>query len=530
MQQKRAVIYCRVSTKEQAEKGSSLLTQERLCKQYTLQNGYEIVEVFIEHGESAKTANRTQLKKLMAYCADRNNKVDAVIAYKIDRISRNLADYTKIKLELKRFGVDIRSTSEYFEDTPAGRFMEYIISNVSQFDNDVRTERSVNGMKDAMRQGRYVWMAPVGYVNGMIGDKSNIVQTGLAPFVRKAFEEVASNVRSIEEVRKKVTQEGLRNEHGNLLSRSYFYKMLRNEIYAGWIRKFGERHKGYYEPIITDELFAQVQRILKYRKRRTMQYKLENPDFPLRRFITYPTGEKLTGCWCTGRKKRYAYYRFLKIKRDFRKADLEENFVRLLNTYELKFAHYTKLRISIEEHVQRASSEKEKDLQQARQEMDALKEKQQLLLDKNLQGIISNELLQEQLRIIDKALLDTYPRMVDASNSLKDPDIAFEKAQQYLLAPGHTWKNASFSQKLKLQWFHFPNGLVFNGTSFETAETSFLFKAKSTFYNALSLEVHFKNKRYNKAQVPDAEVIDKISQEIKTLAGILDEKEQTDSS
>src|ERR1044072_3495278 len=166
---KKAVIYCRVSTKEQVEEGNSLITQEKLCREYALKNGYEIAEVFIEQGESAKTAQRTELQRLLSFCSVRKNGISAVIAYKLDRISRNTDDYCQIRLLLRRYGVEIKSTSEYFENTPAGRFMENIIANVAQFDNDVRTERCVRGMREAVREGRYVWMAPVGYDNVRVG-------------------------------------------------------------------------------------------------------------------------------------------------------------------------------------------------------------------------------------------------------------------------------------------------------------------------------------------------------------------------
>jgi site-specific DNA recombinase len=127
---KRAVIYCRVSTKEQVEEGNSLVTQERNCRDYAIKYGYEVAYVFIELGESAKTADRTEWQKLIGYCANKKNKIEAIIAYKIDRISRNTDDYSQIRILLKRYGVEIKSTSEYFENTPAGRFMENIIANV----------------------------------------------------------------------------------------------------------------------------------------------------------------------------------------------------------------------------------------------------------------------------------------------------------------------------------------------------------------------------------------------------------------
>ncbi|HJP64208.1 MAG TPA: recombinase family protein [Mucilaginibacter sp.] len=190
---KKAVIYCRVSTKEQVDEGNSLISQERLCREYALKEGFDIIEVFIEKGESAKTAKRKELNRLLTFCTTKKDSIQAVIAYKVDRISRNMTDYSNIKVRLKKWGVVIKSVTEFFEDTPAGRFMENIIANVGQFDNDVRTERSIGGMKEATQEGRYVWTAPLGYSNAKVDGKSTIVPNSMAPLIREVFERIASS-------------------------------------------------------------------------------------------------------------------------------------------------------------------------------------------------------------------------------------------------------------------------------------------------------------------------------------------------
>jgi site-specific DNA recombinase len=108
--QKRAVLYVRVSTKEQVDEGNSLSTQEKMCREYTSKNGYEVVQVYIEQGESAKTALRTELQKMLLFCSDKKNKINAVIIYKLDRLSRNTDDYSQLRLLLKKYGVEIKST------------------------------------------------------------------------------------------------------------------------------------------------------------------------------------------------------------------------------------------------------------------------------------------------------------------------------------------------------------------------------------------------------------------------------------
>lgn len=92
-----AVIYCRVSTKEQVKEGNSLATQERLCREYAERNNYEVVRVYLEEGESAKTVNRTEYNNLTKFCADKKNGIKAATIYKLDRISRNTDDYSTIR-------------------------------------------------------------------------------------------------------------------------------------------------------------------------------------------------------------------------------------------------------------------------------------------------------------------------------------------------------------------------------------------------------------------------------------------------
>ena len=82
---KNAVIYCRVSTEEQAHEGESLSAQERRCMAYCESKGLSVLKAFIEAGESGRTEDRTQLKKLLSYCFDRTRKVSAVVCLKQDR-------------------------------------------------------------------------------------------------------------------------------------------------------------------------------------------------------------------------------------------------------------------------------------------------------------------------------------------------------------------------------------------------------------------------------------------------------------
>ena len=476
--QKKAVIYCRVSTKEQVEEGNSLATQERLCREYATKNGYEVASTFIEMGESAKTADRTELKKMFAFCSVKKNKISAVIAYKIDRISRNTDDYSQIRILLKRYGVEIKSTSEHFEDNPAGRFMENIIANVAQFDNDVRTERSVGGMKDAVRDGRYVWPAPYGYSNIRVNGKATIKPNEFAPLIIKAFEMLAKNHHSIEAIRQQLTDEGMLTPNGKPLAKATFYKIFRKEVYAGWINKFGESQRGSYEAIISETLFNTVHMILSGKTAKPKQ-KIACNDFPLKRLLRHPSGRLLTGCWSQGRTKKYPYYLIHKSGINIRKETLEENFKRWLNeSFKLDIVHFEKLFILTKTYTKTKLIEKSVSLVEMNNEIEKLKNKRVSILEKNIEGIISNEFCKEQIELLDYSIYDLQQRIA----SFRDPHVNYELLQsiirKLMFNPGELWETASPEEKQKLQWFYFPKGIEFDGKCSRTSNVCILYKLK----------------------------------------------------
>lgn len=509
---KKAIIYCRVSTKEQVDEGNSLNSQEKNCQEYAIKNGLEVIRVFVEQGESAKTQNRTELQKLLVFCADKRNGVTQVLIYKIDRISRNTDDYSQIRILLKRYGVEIKSTTEYFENTPAGRFMENIISNVAQFDNDVRTERSMGGMRDAMKEGRYVWSAPVGYDNMRINGKSSIVPNAMAPLVRRTFELIAQNQLHVEDVRKLMEKEGLKNKRNKPLIRSYFYRMVKHEAYSGYIVKFGERHKGTYEMIISEELFRKVQDVLRKRGRKQASFNRECEDFPLRRFIFHPSGRRLTGGWCKGRAKKYPYYFFPFKGCNFKKEFLENKFMDFLQTIKLDETQIESVakfyRTNVIEGIK--SLNKERELIELK--IDDLKSKQTILIQKNLDGLISDSLLKSQLEMIETQILNLYTSLTSNTEIKIDETLINKVYQTYFSNPGYIWKNLSFKNKVKLQWFNFPKGIVFDGESFRTNEIAFIYKLNEQILDSESTMVPSSSKCLNQKPFSDIESLSVIKE------------------
>jgi site-specific DNA recombinase len=506
---KRAVIYCRVSTKEQVEEGNSLTSQERICKEYALQHGFHVAELFIEEGESAKTANRTKLLAMLSYCSLKKNDIKAVIAYKIDRIARNTDDYSYIRATLKRHGVEIKSTSENFEvDTPAGRFMENMIANVAQFDNDVRSERCKGGMIEAMREGRYVWGAPCGYVNSKVNGKSTIILTKSAPIIYSVFREVADNVHSIEHVRRKF-QLTLLSSKGNPLSRSQFFRMLRNKVYFGCIEKFGERHIGTFETIISESLYNQVQNVLSGKNKKTGCYIVNHPDFPLRRFVNHPfQHSKLTGSWSKGRNKRYAYYRFMAPKAHFQKEQLELKFRDFLDSFKLDDNCYKSLKAGVNKYLVSDANIAAKKIEKLNSRLSELDKKQAAAYEMLYAGTITGDMLKRQLTRLESEESEIKSILRQEPEVNYDLNQALKRISNFLKSPGTIWYQAPFHFKTLIQWFVFPQGVLFDGKNFRTNEMCKHFKAKTYFFSCKSHGADLKFKKSNTYKTTNSQTDD----------------------
>src|SRR5215207_4956357 len=136
-----AVIYIRVSTKEQTE-NLSLPTQLRSCEDYCRREGLDVLAQFKEEGESAKTANRTELQKLLTFCRTNKGRVHFVVVFNLTRFARDKYDHFALRSHLQSLGVSLRSATEPVDDTSTGKLMNGVLAAFAQFDNDWRSDRT----------------------------------------------------------------------------------------------------------------------------------------------------------------------------------------------------------------------------------------------------------------------------------------------------------------------------------------------------------------------------------------------------
>jgi site-specific DNA recombinase len=325
-----AIGYARVSTDEQAKENNSLSVQTRKITTYCEQNGLTLLKVF-EASESARTMSRDGLEHLLDYCRDHRKKITEVVVSDLSRLARNVENQAQIIVRLKTLGIKMVSIDEPLTDDSAmGAFVRNMLGSVNQLFSDSLSERTRYRMQAAVKSGRFLWPAPIGYLNK---NKQLQLDSEHAPLVRESFELIASGrYVTTDAVLKVVTALGLRTKKGRPLSKQSFARMLSNPIYTGWVVSGEVRARGNHEQLISDELFHSVQMRL---TGNSTPHKKLSEDFPLRGVVRCSKcGKTLTAGFAKGRKERYPRYwcwttecREVGISR----AELEGQFIQLLS-------------------------------------------------------------------------------------------------------------------------------------------------------------------------------------------------------
>ena len=308
------VIYCRVSSKEQIE-GTSLESQEAACREYAKAKNIKVLRAFVEQGESAKFADRTQLVDLIDFCRTSKEGVQVLIVWKVDRFARNVGDHFSVKATLAKHGVAIVSVTEPIDANPEGKLMETILAGFAQFDNDIRATRTVQGMRKRIKDGILPWGPPMGYVSSQERGEKKIIpdkpDTRTFPLFQKAWREYATGAYTRAEMGRRMMSWGLGPVHGGAtFGPQTLYQFFTNPYYAGFLIDpwDGSEHEGKHIPMVSRAEFARVQAIAHHRNK-TVKHQKAHPKFPLRGLVRcYGCQRYMTGCFSKGRHSYYPYY------------------------------------------------------------------------------------------------------------------------------------------------------------------------------------------------------------------------------
>lgn len=463
-----AVIYCRVSTAEQTE-GFSLSLQERLCKEYCRNHGYEVHGVFVDEGKSARTLDRPEFLKAIAFCHNKRESIGYFIVYRLDRFSRSQVDHYTIKASLRKIGVRLVSaTQEVNEEQPESILIEGIAAAVGEYESRIIGLRAKMGMEEARRNGRLSNIAPIGYLNTRVKGIGNTVipDERMAPYVQEAFSLYASGGFDKYEIVQMLNSKGYISPRGKQLSQQQLKKILSNRTYTGHVRinKTEGWTKGMFPPLITEDLFNLVQeRVLKEKTPQSKPYSKKRELFPLRGFLLCgKCNNPLTASLSRGKSgKRYGYYRCFKKSCsgvNVRKEHLEEEFISFLDTLSpsksfLGAAHKA-------DSLRKVNSANT--LIELMQRKDTINSRRQKLIDLYLDEMIQHDVYKERYDLIQKDLSN----LADEIRNLTDEEFIFDnlldQATSRLEKAAYLWANGNMKSRSVFQMSLFPGGLTYD--------------------------------------------------------------------
>src|SRR6202048_3956452 len=302
---RQAVIYARVSSKEQEKEGFSIPAQLKLLKEYAAANALAVAQEYI-HLETAKQTGRAAFGEMVTYLKA-HPLVRVLLVEKTDRLYRNLKDWVtvdelEVEVHFPKEGVVLSRESRSSE-----KFMHGIKVLMAKNYIDNLSEEARKGMQEKAEQGIWPTKTPLGYRNiiGPDGKKIIAVDPAVAPIVAKLFDWYASGGISLKEAAKKAQAAGLvYAQSGAKVPVSTVHTILRNRLYTGQFEWNGKLIRGKHQPLVSIDLWERVQGVMDGRfanKHRRMTH-----DFAFSGLIACAK----CGCSVVGelKKQRYVYY------------------------------------------------------------------------------------------------------------------------------------------------------------------------------------------------------------------------------
>src|SRR5680860_509077 len=315
----RCAVYIRKSSDEGLEQAfNSLDAQREACAAYVLSQKHEgwsvLPTLYDDGGYSGGTLERSALKRLLADIAAA--KVDVVVVYKIDRLTRSLFDFAKIVEVFEARGVSFVSITQQFNTTTSmGRLTLNVLLSFAQFEREVAGERIRDKIAASKKKG--MWMGglpPLGYD---VRDRKLVVNKEEAETVLDIYRRYVE-LRAVRALKAELDAAEIRSKRrtfgdgtvygGHKLSRGALYLMLQNRIYRGEITHKGNAYPGQHSAIVDKELWNEVQATLaENRVKRTSGSDAKHPSL-LVGIVFDENGERLTPTHAVKKGTRYRYY------------------------------------------------------------------------------------------------------------------------------------------------------------------------------------------------------------------------------
>lgn len=479
------VIYTRVSTKEQAENNLSLETQRKACEQLAKKQAYNILAYFGGTYESAKTDERNEFKNMLSFVKKSREKISFIIVYSVDRFSRSGANAIYIASELKKQGVAVLSVTQPTDShTASGSLQQNIQFIFSEYDNQMRREKCMAGVKEKLMQGYWVTKAPLGYDHIRRNGERFIEVNETGKLLNKAFKWKANEGISNEEIRHRLSAQGLK------LGKQRISEIFKNPFYCGMIVHNlleGKTVEGKHEKLISQEIFLKVNNLLSLNHNGYKQQP-ENDQIPLKRFVMCESCRTfLRGYEVKARKIHYYKCNTLGCGCNKSAKDLHQSFYEKLKQYTFQEEHKDLFKYQLEATFKQLNESKESDITQLQKQLEEVNQKIERLKERFVTEEIDKELYQQ--------FIAKYKQEKEGiEQQFQKTEIRVSNISEYVntslniaLKLPEIWASVNYEAKHKLQYLVFPEGMYYNKKNNEcrTPKTNSVFSLISCLSNNL---------------------------------------------
>lgn len=313
MMAEKKVIRCAIYTRKSSEEGleqdfNSLDAQREACESYIKSQQHEgwtlIEKQYNDGGFSGGTLERPALKELFQDIED--GKIDTVVVYKIDRLTRSLMDFSKIvELFDKKSTTFVSITQQFNTTTSMGRLTLNILLSFAQFEREVTGERIRDKKLASVKKGMWIGgSVPIGY---KIEDKKLIPDSDQISALETIFEKYIE-FESVCKLKSYLDENDIKSRTGKNFSKGNLYKILSNKIYIGMVKHKDTYYNGEHEGIIDGWTFNKVQEVLeKNRNNNKCKITAKSPSLLAGKLFD-DNNNRMTLSHSNKKGKRYRYY------------------------------------------------------------------------------------------------------------------------------------------------------------------------------------------------------------------------------
>jgi site-specific DNA recombinase len=455
------IVYTRVSSQEQAENNGSLEVQRKYCDNYAKNNNITIKEYFGGTYESAKTDGRKEFKRMVEY-ARKHQNISFIIIFNYDRFSRTGAGASKLSEDLGKEGIILKSVTQDIDTTTAiGRLQENFFHLLNNFDNRLKSDRTIINTREVMLKGYWPYPTPLGYKNLKPKHRAcfhEYVITEEGRYLKKGFQMIREGKLLFIEIVDYLQKRGVH------ITKTSFRHVFSNPFYAGYVTGKlvnGELIKGQHPALIDLKLFMEVQEILKGNPIAGVPKVFRHDEIPLKTFAK----DEISGAPLTGYKTKGNWYYKIKegaVPVNVSAKRLNGLFVTLLSQYEYDRSRQSYLKKTLTEIIRQHLSEKNKDGEQLKKRLSEKKSMLEKVEQKFINDEISKEIYEKHSEKLTGEIAELSKELETVVVSGSNLEIAVEKCLSISQNISQAWVSAEYEQKQRLQRLVFPEGILYN--------------------------------------------------------------------